>query len=138
MDGVLSCVKLYSMIYTVECGDLSGPSNGHVSLNRFTATYNCNFGYSLEGDDTRNCLIDGSWSGSQPSCTLTTLITTVITIAVSVSLILTVVSVMLCYYGKKSSKHSIESVEMVETVEFTDRPRYIVYSLHDGACIILI
>ena len=52
----------------VDCGVLSDPPNGHVSRNGLTATYNCSDRYILVGDGTRNCLIDGNWSGSEPIC----------------------------------------------------------------------
>ena len=32
------------------------------------ATYTCNSGFRLVGSSIRTCLIDGSWSGSQPIC----------------------------------------------------------------------
>ena len=119
---------------TVDCGGLSSPPNGHVSLNRFTATYNCNDGYSLEGDDSRNCLIDGSWSGSEPNCTVVTSdsVVTIIATGVSVSIVIMSALILFClccalYCWKKSSKSSIESMEMVE---LTDRPRYVMYAWH--------
>ena len=38
-----------------------------------TATYSCNEGYYLQGEDVRTCVEDGSgvngiWSGSTPRC----------------------------------------------------------------------
>ena len=56
----------------VMCLPLMEPGNGqvvHQSLNYgSTATYNCNPGYTLEGEEMRVCLVNASWSGSEPSC----------------------------------------------------------------------
>ncbi|WAQ97856.1 CSMD3-like protein [Mya arenaria] len=46
-------------------GTLTSTSDGSVT----TATYACSSGYTLEGDDTRTCQLDGSWTGVMPSCT---------------------------------------------------------------------
>ena len=54
------------------CGELSNPDNGRVevSSNKVggVATYSCNDGYRLVGDDTRVCKDSGSWDGTMPSC----------------------------------------------------------------------
>ena len=56
----------------VECGPLSSPTNGLVILTgttfMHTATYSCNQGHVLEGDDTRTCQFDRAWSGEEPQC----------------------------------------------------------------------
>ena len=48
------------------------PENGQLDLEGVTeastATYSCNIGFTLNGDQTRTCGSDGSWSGSEPSC----------------------------------------------------------------------
>jgi len=55
-----------------DCGDLSAPSNGQISINATTfgsmATYSCDLGYTLDGNTSRTCQSNGQWSGSQPSC----------------------------------------------------------------------
>ena len=57
----------------VDCGTLTHPANGQVShtvgttLGQ-TATYSCNTGYNLMGDNTRTCQATGVWSGSEPTC----------------------------------------------------------------------
>jgi len=60
----------------VDCGTLQNPNNGHVSLIDGTtleanATYSCNSGFQLIGDNRRQCLANGVWSGGEPICTKT-------------------------------------------------------------------
>ena len=49
------------------------PANGMVSFSATTpgssATYTCNTGYQLVGTSPRTCQSDGTWSGSDPTCT---------------------------------------------------------------------
>ena len=57
----------------MNCSRLKDPTNGGVKSNEVrynsTATYECLPGYELkEGDKTRMCLANGSWSGSSPIC----------------------------------------------------------------------
>ena len=64
-------MKLY-ILYFVVCDDLSNPANGIVIINGKkigdTATYSCNYGYYLIGDDTVACQSSGNWSGPPPIC----------------------------------------------------------------------
>lgn len=59
--------------YSVDCGDLTVPSNGAISYTSgtflgSTATYSCDLGYDLSGGDAvRICESDGEWSGNEPS-----------------------------------------------------------------------
>ena len=57
----------------VDCGLMDNPGNGVVSFTATTynsvATYSCNTGYTLTGDDTRTCQSSSLWSGSEPTCT---------------------------------------------------------------------
>ena len=57
----------------IDCGVLINPANGEVvafvTTFNSTATYSCNTGYTLTGDDMRTCLETGLWSGSEPMCT---------------------------------------------------------------------
>ena len=56
----------------VDCGILQNPSNGYIELSGTeegsTATYHCNEGYELEGNQIRECGSDGMWSGEEPTC----------------------------------------------------------------------
>jgi len=54
---------------------LMSPSNGRLDINPsttapggFMATYFCDEGYDLVGDNNRVCQADGSWTGSDPTC----------------------------------------------------------------------
>lgn len=78
-----ACIDTYSKIFSktvirvffssvVDCGALTSPSNGEVSVNETTlealAVYTCNSGYLLQGNNSRTCLDDGNWSSSEPAC----------------------------------------------------------------------
>ena len=69
---MLLTVEQYTALPDVDCGDLTDPDNGAVSLSGTTynsvATYSCDSGYVLMGDDMRTCLDTGVWSGSAPTC----------------------------------------------------------------------
>ena len=57
----------------VDCGTLTNPANGQVTLTAGTtfgqtATYSCNTGYYLVRGSTRTCQATGVWSGSAPTC----------------------------------------------------------------------
>ena len=58
-----------------DCPELENPENGTVTAeNRLypnEATYTCNDGFSLEGDATRMCQINGEWAGEAPTCVAT-------------------------------------------------------------------
>lgn len=61
------------VISAVNCGNtLTNPLNGRVDINRPTyhgqASYTCNTGYDLIGNNIRTCQADRKWSGSQPMC----------------------------------------------------------------------
>ena len=59
-------------IYLIVCGNLSNPANGTVSTIGTgvgdTATYSCDNGYNLTGNDTVTCQSSGYWSGPLPIC----------------------------------------------------------------------
>ena len=54
------------------CKDLVAPSNGTMVLTTLRiggrATFKCQDGFSLKGDDDIECLSSGSWSLWPPSC----------------------------------------------------------------------
>ena len=56
----------------IDCGDLDDPSNGQVTLTGTTlgsmATYECDSGFTLVGNQVRTCEDDGNWSGMDPGC----------------------------------------------------------------------
>ena len=56
----------------VRCRDLTAPANGNVDQPGNTvetvATYTCNDGYTLKGEESRTCRESGQWSGEAPTC----------------------------------------------------------------------
>ena len=55
------------------CDSLTSPGNGTVThpgqpIYMSIATYSCNTGYVVEGQATRTCQANGTWSGSAPTC----------------------------------------------------------------------
>ena len=61
------------VLTAVDCGNLTDPAYGqvnHTAGTKFgqTATYSCNTGYSLVGENTRTCQATGNWSWSAPTC----------------------------------------------------------------------
>jgi hypothetical protein len=52
----------------VTCDALTDPTNGSVSTSNGTATYACNSGFELTSSATRTCNMDGTWSGTAPTC----------------------------------------------------------------------
>lgn len=57
----------------IDCGALESPVHGQVKAQETkfhsVATYSCNMGYVLTGDEIRICIETGHWSGSAPACT---------------------------------------------------------------------
>ena len=63
----------YFLADTSKCQFLDAPTNGFVVIGGFqhgnNVTYFCNADYVLmHGDHVRQCMTDGQWSGSAPSC----------------------------------------------------------------------
>ena len=61
------------LLTVVDCGTMTDPTNGQVSHTagttfEQTATYSCDTGYILVGDNNRTCQATGVWSGSEPIC----------------------------------------------------------------------
>ena len=64
---------VFLFLTAVDCGSLTDPANGQVTLTAGTtvgqnATYSCNTGYNLVGDSTHTCQATGEWSRSAPTC----------------------------------------------------------------------
>ena len=95
------CFHLFTSV--VQCPPLTAPDNGMISCTGNevgdTCTISCDDGYELGGSETRTCQGDGSWSGTDATCsagiqiTLDTIfiiiefiISTIITCVISISL----------------------------------------------------
>ena len=56
----------------VKCPDLYDPSYGSVNMTDnkpgSTAHYECDYGFKLVGNEYRECLYNGYWSGKEPIC----------------------------------------------------------------------
>lgn len=63
-------ITFYSL--AVNCGPLTGPNNGMVTVSdttfMSTATYSCNPGYILMGSVTRTCEAVGNWYPLNATC----------------------------------------------------------------------
>ena len=72
--GLYAILWCTAYLFTVvDCATLTNPVNGQVSHTAGTtfgqtATYNCNPGHILMGNNTRSCQATGVWSGSGPTC----------------------------------------------------------------------
>ena len=60
---------------TVQCTSLSSPTNGSITCNSTDISlyedqclFSCDPGYELTGSSSRQCLSNGSWSGSDVTC----------------------------------------------------------------------
>ena len=65
----MTCILLCSL--AVECPALT-LANGNVTVTGInpgdTASYSCDDGYTLEGNETRQCLLTADWSGVDRTC----------------------------------------------------------------------
>ena len=64
------CVLLPLVV--IECPDPGTPDNGRRQLSSSTVgsqvVFECNDGYTLSGERTQECLVNGTWSRQLPSC----------------------------------------------------------------------
>lgn len=71
--GDIPCV-LHGAAYLLSCGFPLRPAHGDVSVTDLhpggTATFHCDSGYQLQGEETLICLngTRPAWSGGPPSC----------------------------------------------------------------------
>ena len=75
---VYSNLNNFNNIKGQPCDVLPNPTNGLVTITRLgspgilpgsQAVYTCNGGYEINGNSIRDCQSDGTWSGSEPTCT---------------------------------------------------------------------
>ena len=64
---LLECTAL-SVTGGIVHYDTEPSSSGNIT-NWITATYSCVNGYELVGEENRTCLVDGTWTGTEPLCT---------------------------------------------------------------------
>ena len=59
-------------ILVSDCGDPGTPMNGTTIGSSFTfgsaINHTCDSGFAISGSSQRECLANGSWSGSLPTC----------------------------------------------------------------------
>ncbi len=55
-------------ICSPECSEITHLENGYVLQYDYSAIFYCDNGYTLEGSYKLDCLADGSWSDSMPTC----------------------------------------------------------------------
>ena len=63
-------------MYILACPPLNAPYNGKLDCSfdevahyEDICNFTCNTGYELTGNDSRICQSDGSWSGTETTCT---------------------------------------------------------------------
>ena len=68
---VNGCVSLCAAA-DLLCPVLPDPLNGEVNVSSriisSIASYTCNDGFTLVGEEERECMADGQWSGREPIC----------------------------------------------------------------------
>ena len=107
--------------YLVDCGDLPSPINGQARLTEtllgFVATYTCDSGYTIVGNNTRECSPDGTWSDEVPKCVPTNVrvaaeigsVVSPIIILLLIAPVIVLVMYCLTHYQKKRRTCSSET-----------------------------
>ena len=56
----------------VVCSSLKDPKDGRVSFQSTVfgsvALYFCEQGFTINGEESRTCALNGEWTGKQPTC----------------------------------------------------------------------
>ena len=72
MVGFSLLYNCYSHCPFSECPSLGDVPDGSVTVSGFrtgdTAVYSCDEGFDLDGESTRVCRSDSTWSGEHPVC----------------------------------------------------------------------
>ncbi|CAG0901159.1 unnamed protein product [Darwinula stevensoni] len=61
-------VQVFASQEWMPCGDPEQPIYSSVNWTENQAHYSCLPGFTLKGETVRNCLADGQWSSSPPTC----------------------------------------------------------------------
>ena len=61
-------IVFYTLDELLSCHPPKSPVNGEVLIIGITATYTCDSGFMLNGNETQECQKDGIWSGAAPTC----------------------------------------------------------------------
>ena len=72
MHIILATASYIVPFFAGHCSNVSEPANGEVLLSGLsvgdTATFTCNTGYELVGEQTISCQTNGTWSNPPPVC----------------------------------------------------------------------
>ena len=77
LPAINTCYLNNILFIDIRCDNLSVPVNGMMSCSSGrvgvgyegdTCNFTCNTIYELTGSDTRTCQSDGSWSGTEVTC----------------------------------------------------------------------
>ena len=68
----IAIINFFLIEIIVTCPRLSDPRNGDVDLTGLRvgskASYSCDRGFKLQGNQVRHCQSNGRWTGQDPSC----------------------------------------------------------------------
>ena len=119
----------------MDCSTLTEPANGQVSHTAGTtfgetATYSCDTGYNLVGDNTRTCGATGVWSGCAPTCQGMLLLEMEYYLTMSIMLV-----IRWSETGKKWLVHIVSHVKIAPEAEKKDLGTWLLQHLHISCCI---